>query len=764
MDKEKLVQRLMATFLGELQEHVRSLNRDLLALEKERTPEARADVLKALFRTVHTLKGASRSVGVGPIEVACHGLEGVIADIRDGLLSVRPELFELLFATVDGIEEIGVRLRDQREVSDAPLLTLLPGLARAPRARGAAAPVRERRSGAKAPPAPPATFAPAQRSDAAAPPIAQDGNVPGTGGHPMVRIPASKLDALLAASGELLVARRRLEPRADELATLLEFLARWREDWRKAQRPLRRALGMNGPQDGSLRPVLSHRAARPFDQVAENLERTERALDTLLSNLVADRRAVERAAGPLEEEVRRVRMVPFGEACEGLERAARDIARGLGKEVELVLEGGDIELDRSVLGALKDPLLHLVRNAVDHGIEPPSIRDAAGKPACGRVTVGAVLHGDRVRIAVSDDGGGLDVNAIREVVTRSQLSLPAEAHEAAQVIFQPGFSTARAVSEISGRGMGLDIVKSRVESLHGSVVCSAESGRGLSVVLDVPLTLTTVRAILISVSGHVHAIPETHVQNLVRLAAEDVRLVEGREVVTLGAAPVPLVSMAEILGCPPREAPRAGAKIPVVVLSVGEHRAAFWVEELLAERDLMVTNLGPRLRRVRHFSGATLLPSGRIALILNAADLLRSALREAPEKRIAGELAAKTDVSKRLLVVDDSVTTRTLVKSILEAAGYTVLTAPDGASAWEILQEREADLVVADVEMPRMDGCDLTRAIRKSPRFRKLPVVLVTALDSVQDKARGMEAGADAYLVKSAFDQTQLLQTIAQLV
>ncbi|MGH7439959.1 MAG: hybrid sensor histidine kinase/response regulator, partial [Polyangiaceae bacterium] len=587
---------------------------------------------------------------------------------------------------------------------------------------------------------------------------------------PVVRVPAAKLDALLAAGTELLVARRRLEPRTEELAALLQFFVRWREEWRQAGRPLRTALGLHGtggrlePQGEPATRTISRKATRAVVQVAENLERAERSLDALLSGFVSDRDAMDRAAGSLEEEVRRVRMAPFAEACEGLERAARDLARSTGKEVDLALEGREIELDRSVLAGLKDPLLHLVRNAVDHGIEVASKRQAAGKPARGRVVVGAALRGERVRITVADDGSGLDVAAVREAAARRRLPAPADAKEAAQLIFQSGFSTTRFITEVSGRGVGLDVVRGAVEALHGSVTCDAEPGVGLSVVLEVPLTLTTIRAVLVSVAGHVHAVPQSQVQGVLRIGSEDVRSVEGREVISLGDAPVPLASMATVLGFPERETAPGRAKIPVVLVRLGEQRAAFSVDEVLAEQDLVVTSLGRRLRRVPHVIGATVLPSGRIAPILNGADLLKTALRRAPGRPLATGRVAARPKPKQLLVVDDSVTTRSLVKSILETAGYAVVTAPDGVAAWQLLQERGADLVVSDVEMPRMDGCDLTRTIRKSLRFRKLPVVLVTALDSADDRARGLESGADAYLAKSAFDQKQLLETIAQLV
>jgi two-component system chemotaxis sensor kinase CheA len=759
MDKEQLVQRLMATFLGELEEHAGALNRDLLALEKEPQGPPRAELCKTLFRTAHSLKGAARSVTVAPIEAACHRLEGILADVRDGQLSPGPELFQLLFATVDAIEDAGRRLREKRPL-DGPLGGLLPRL---DAARQGAAPSAGHDHAAPSYDHAARSNGHAQNAGSPATPgpaaAVAETTVPGTGAR--VRIPAAKLDALLAALGELLVARRRLEPRGEELEALLQFVIRWRADWRQTDRPLRRALGLIEGAAAAGAP-LPRRAARVLGQVGEHLERTERTLEALVSGLLADRRALDRAVVPLDEEVRRIRLLPFGEACEGLERAARDLARDTGKEVELVIAGADIELDRSILEALRDPLLHLLRNAIDHGLETPAARTAAGKPARGRVLIEAALQGDRVRIVVADDGRGLETEKIREVAARRKLPAPADDREAARLIFTPGFSTTRLITEVSGRGVGLDVVKSRIESLHGTVTCNLDHHPGLAVVLDVPLTLTTVRAVLLSAGGQIYALPLTGVERLLRVAVDDVKSVEGRESLALGGTPVPVVSMAEVLGAPSQAS--AGPSFPALMLAVGGERAVFTVDELIAEQEVVVTNLGARLRRVRHFSGGTLLPSGRVALILNAADLLRTALGRAAAPALVEQLTARVAEARRLLVVDDSVTTRTLVKSILESAGYAVQAAADGAEAWQLLQERGADLVVSDVEMPRMDGFDLTATIRRSPRFRQLPVILVTALESEHDRQKGMEAGADAYLVKSAFDQKHLLETVSQLL
>jgi two-component system chemotaxis sensor kinase CheA len=490
----------------------------------------------------------------------------------------------------------------------------------------------------------------------------------------------------------------------------------------------------------------------------------EKELDRLVGNMVSDGRFLDQAAGSLDAEVRRVRMIPFAEACQGLDRMVRDLAQPGGKDVELVVEGGKNELDRSVLEGLKDPLRHLVRNAVDHGVEPVDQRRAAGKPAKARITVSAVLHGAHVEVVVSDDGRGLNLDALRQQIRKRNLPEPADERDLARVIFHPGLSTAQIITDVSGRGVGLDVVKNRVEALHGTVDLAFAPGRGTRFIVAVPLTLTTLRALLVEAGGQTFALATTNVHKLVRVDPANLQSVGGRPMLTLGGAPLPVATLAETLGLEIREGVRRGAKAPTVIIAAGEKQVAFVVDDFLAEQEVVVKNLGARIRRVRNISGATILASGRLALVLNAASLIRSAMSRPTSRTVSPEPQSNGKAKKRLLVADDSVTTRTLEKSILEAAGYEVQVAVDGANAWQLLQERGADVLVSDVDMPRMDGFSLTETVRGSERFGDLPVVLVTARETEKDKARGIEVGADAYLVKSAFDQKNLLETIAQLL
>ena len=746
MNREQLRQRLMGTFLGELEEHVRALNRDLLALEKG-AGEPHTELVETLFRTVHSLKGASRSVNAHAIEAACHRLESTLAAARDQRRTLDAELIQLLFTTTDALKDAGERLRARQPLVGAPIQTLLPQLEAAARRADETLPVVS-----------------------TAPPAASVSRAPAAPSAEFMRVSLQKLDTLLARSGELLVARRRAAGRLEDVASLRDALQRHRSEWRLLERPLRKLLKPpNGRRDrvrsGTPQsPPVPRRAIALFERVGENLKRLEHDAELLVSRLAADHRGLEQAAAPLEEDLRGVRMLPFGDACAGLERAVRDLAQVASKDVDLVIEGTAIEIDRAVLDRLKDPLLHLLRNAVDHGIERPNERRAAGKPTPATVRVTATLRGNNVTIAVADDGRGVDLTAVRDQARRKQMALPEDDRDAIRLLFLSGFSTAQLVTELSGRGVGLDVVRHHVESLHGHVDFSFTPGQGTRVTLTVPLTLTTVRALLLTAGGQTFALPLTSLVRLTRVSAGDLGSAAGRDVLLTEGPPVPVASLADVLGISEAVPHQIPDKLPIVIVTSGSRQVAFTAEELRAEQELVVKSLGPRLSRVRHFAGATVLPTGRVALILNAADLVQSALGLPSRPGRAAGREQKLERRRRLLLAEDSVTTRSLEKSILEAAGYEVIAAIDGGEAWRLLQEGGAHLVVADVEMPRMDGFALCEAIRGSRRFRDLPVVLVTARESDGDKVRGLEVGANAYLPKSTFDQRQLLEVIAQLL
>ncbi len=793
VDKAKLLLQLKATFLDELDDHVRSLNHVLLELEKSPSPDAFQELMGTAFRTAHSLKGASRVVEIPAIGSTCHQLESVLGCVRDGSLSIEPKLSSLLFKVTDAIDAVGKQLRAEAPIDEASLERCRQRLEAV-----ASGDTSQLEMPAEVPSDNRVAAAGAVASEGSSLEVSVETDIANTSGGDRVngvagvdagtdqpaeaelvpesqpgrnrglatsvRVADEKLDSLLAQSGELLVARQRIEGRPLDVEQLYDFVAAWRTQWQSVERALRTLVEMDGADPLLRRSArMSARVAQIVELNGRNLKDVERQLDQLRRNLVSDVRSLNHASGALQEDVHRIRMLPFAESCAGLERTVRDLAQRTIKNVALVIEGGDIEVDRSVLEGLSDPLNHLIRNAVDHGIEPLEERRRSGKPDTAQVTVSASLRGNHVNVIVADDGRGLDRERIRAKIRERGLPEPMDEGELLRALFLPGFSTASIITDVSGRGVGLDVVKNQLESLHGSVEVSSASGFGTRFTLTVPLTLTTLSALFVKSGGQTFAIPNSNVQKIVRFRHDQMQSAHGRHVLALGEIPLVVVSLAETLGISD-EPPESAETLLGVIVSSGERQTLFVVDAVLNEQEAVIKNLGRRIHRVRHVSGAILLRTGETALLLNCASVIQTAA----DNRQRAEFSKPADVhqaaSPRLLVVDDSLTTRTLIRSILEAAGYDVETAVDGQDAWRRLQTEPFSLVVSDVDMPNMNGFELTRTIRESGQLERLPVILVTARESDEDKARGVQSGADAYLVKSSFDQSNVLETIEQLL
>lgn len=800
VDRAKLLQRLMATFLDELDEHVRTLNDGVLSLEKDPADDDRTALLSEIFRAAHSLKGAARAVDQPAIEQVCHHMESVLGGLRDRRLDASADLFTLLLNATDAIGISGQCLRADEPV-DAESLdgwrTQLEAAASGehadsdgPKPDESAARddddqlVQALEKPAREPEQPDSDAEPTVpesielntdgSSDDDDQPQKTAGPQPATTAAPrrstaaVVRVSQDKLDRLLAHTGELLVARQRVESHPAEVETLLDSVVEWKNEWLSVQRTLIRLI-----EDNNSDPLLArsqHYAARLIQTVEETgdrLREMERSLERLQRQSMSDVRQLNNAGATVQDQVHQIRMVPFEEACGGLERVVRDIATSSARKAEFQIEGGDIELDRSVITGLSDPLLHLVRNAADHGIESASERTASGKSPVGRVTVSAELRGSQVQVVVADDGKGLDLDRIRNRLRKMGMPEPTDERELVNSIFLPGFSTAEIITDVSGRGVGMDVVKSQVEGMRGSIDISSQPGLGTRFMLQVPLTLTTINGVFVELDGRPFVLPSSNVSKLVRFHPDDLQSVQGQDTLSLGGSPLPVVSLNELLGRNGDVKTAESGHITGVVATSGTREAVFAVDGVSSEQEVVVKNLGPRIHRLPHVSGATLLTSGEIALLLNVSSLMRLlAARRSRRSGLTVSRAAPVQSVLRVLVVDDSMTTRTLIRSILEAAGYDVTTAVDGYDAWERLQAMQppADVVVADVDMPRLDGFQLSEVIRSSDQFARTPVVLVTSRDTEEDKAEGVRVGASAYLVKSQFDQTNILETIQQLV
>jgi two-component system chemotaxis sensor kinase CheA len=617
------------------------------------------------------------------------------------------------------------------------------------------------------------------------------------------------LDSILLQAEELLSAKLAASQRAMELREINAALAAWKKEWKK----LRMADGekehgewqiSNGEKFSP--SAFRHSPSSSFSPSAirhpqweEFLEWNSAFINALENQLAAlaksadhDQRSLGGMVDRLLDDMKKVLMLPFSSLLQSFPKLARDLSRDQGKEVELVTRGGEIEIDRRILEEMKDPLIHLVRNGIDHGIEDPKERARKQKPSRGTVTVAiSQKNGSKVEVLISDDGGGIDVAKVRSTALKLGLVPQEEAEqlnapEALSLIFRSGVSTSPVITDISGRGLGLAIVREKVEKLGGAVSVETHPEAGTTFRLVLPLTLARFRGVIVRVDEQYFVLPTTYVERVARVNKEDIKTVENRETIQLHGHAVSLVRLGDVLelprplqGNPQSPIPNPNlwnlefgiwnfpsTGVPVVVLGSAEQRIAFLVDEILNEQEVLVKRLGPPLARVRNIAGATVLGTGQVVPILNVSDLMTSAVRSssAVVKPPAAPGQEKEAERKSVLVVEDSITARTLLKNVLEAAGYEVKTAVDGIDAFTQLRTHEFDLVVSDVDMPRMNGFDLTAKIRGTQKLAELPVVLVTALDSREDRERGIDVGAHAYIVKSSFDQSNLLEVIRKLI
>lgn len=734
---DALKARLLATFRVEAEEHLQALTANLLALDRGLPPAEARTAIEVAFREMHTLKGASRSVSLMEVETLCQACEAVLSKLSRDELALSPPILKMLHDAVERVPLLLAGGQTQATVGD--LIGRLKAVTAAPTATSPA-------------PVPPPVDTPAPQP--AAPMAATEVGLPPTN---TIRLDAAKLDALLLRSEEFLLPKLAAEERVQEARALLDTVTRCRTALPRV-RAARRSPGATNPAAAT--------AADP-ESVLQTLEAQTRAM---LEHVTRDRRTIASAADSLQEHLRLLRIAPVSVVLNLFPGMVRSLAEALGKQVEWVVQGADLEADRKVLEAMKDPLIHLVRNAIDHGIESPDVRMKAGKPPRGLVAVTLVsLEGNRIEIRVEDDGRGIDLAQVRAAAVRARHLSAEEARAlsddaALDLIYRSGLSTTPLISDVSGHGLGLAIVKERVERLDGHIRVETRPGLGTAVRITLPVTVATFRGLLVRAGGQPYLLPGDAVERTFHVLPRQTESQEGRPMIQWEGRPILLAPLSELLGLPAGKAGSASnGKRPCVIVRVREARAGLMVEDVLGEQEVLVKELGPPLVRVRNVAGAGLLGTGRVVLILRPADLLRS-IRERPRQPAAAPAPEETPRQPVLLVADDSITTRTMEKNLLETAGYQVRVAVDGVEAWTLLKSETIDLVVSDVDMPRMDGLELTAKIRAHQHLANLPVILVTALESREDKERGLEVGANAYLVKSSFDQSNLLAFIRRLL
>jgi two-component system, chemotaxis family, sensor kinase CheA len=652
--------------------------------------------IEGILREAHTMKGAAGMVGMMRVSRLSHRLEDLLVELRAGTRRSTPELTDSMLLVVDGLGRlIASPSSGEQDASDeAAMERLLPA------------------------PLTPLPVAP--KIETAPPP----------------EVPGPILAAVMPTAA-VLSATRPPHPRVAHV---------------DSQREVPATLEVPVARIDELNRLVGEASAAQLR--VGHVFGSELHLDP---DAVTEYRELTKVINQLQEVTERTRMVPVGTLEPILHRTVRDVARAAGKDVRWEVIGEAIEVDRGVLEELVSPLLHLVRNSVGHGVEMPPQRLAAGKPEQAFVRLEATQVGSKVVIAISDDGAGIDVAAVRASATKAGVDVSGLTEDASlHLIFRSGISTAKVLTENSGRGVGLDVVATAVEAVHGEIQVVNHPGAGAEFRIIVPITLTVVPCLIVSIAGQSFALPLHRIVRM--LEAQNVQLVSGRKLAVIDGLAVPVSDLAALLGLP------SAAGGPWVLLGTTAESHAFQVETVLQKRDVVVRGLTGRLRDLKAVTGASIEPNGSILLVLDVPNLIERsrATLEAPRTRADGPTGPVRPLA--VMVVDDTLMVRELQRSILERGGYSVRTASDGAEAIAMLTEQPADLVVTDLEMPNVDGFQLIKSIRAHPGLENIPVLIVSSHASDEDHQRGLDAGADGYIVKTAFDEAGLLSAVSRLL
>lgn len=744
---EEFLKRLQATFRIEAEEHIHELTAGLIELEKSSDTEKKKKVLETIFREAHSLKGAARSVNMKDVESICQILESVFGELKNEQITLSVGQFDLIHNSINNISKMvstdGIKdIMDTRE-----LIKQLQSIIQIDKKEKTQEKQRQFNLSSNE--------MPVAKELLEEPPLQTE----------TVRIPTAKLDPLFLQAEQMIQSKIATAQRTSELKNIIDFIDSWKKELRKWD---------------------SHHSVNNALYLKEINDWNNEKLNVLETNLAAvfqavenDQRSFGRMIDDHVESMKNVLMLPVSTIIEGFPKFVRNLARSQGKEAELIVHGKEIEVDKRILEELKDPLIHLIRNCIDHGITKPTEREFVDKPSNAKLTLSFNATESRhLEIIISDDGTGIDVEKVRKAAVKAGV-IDKESienlgiKETLALIFQSGVSTSQIITNISGRGLGLAIVREKVEKLSGSVSVESQPNIGTTFRLLLPLTLATFRGILVRIGEYYAAIPTINVERAVRVNREEIKTVENREIIMLDGKILKIVSLENVLGLSGRRKNTSDIKvdkmaqpifIQLLILIYANERIAFIVDEIFDELQILVKELGKQLSRVRNVSGATVLGSGKVVPVLNITDLMRSANRTDTSKKESEKKEAEAAKKYKVLVIDDSITARTLIKNIVESAGYLVETAFDGVDAYTKALIGEFDLIVSDIDMPRMNGFELTAKIRKDKKLSELPIVLVTALESREDREHGIDVGANAYIVKSSFDQSNLLEVIKKLL
>jgi len=710
--------KLVATFKIELDEKLQIITDGLLALERPHLEAHHfAQIIEEIFRAAHNIKGAARGVGVHEVGEIAHHIESIFSAFREKTSVISARLISACFLAVDGMHEAMSAFCDKKPFNFdvEELLTQFQQLE------------------------------PEHKLD-------KDTKI----ATPMPIFDPSANPKLIAETQEHDTIRVALH-QVDHISSLLEDLQANKITIEDHYREMNKLAIKTNQQ-----VHLVAEQPNPFKDITASLNKIYKNMDISVNEFST-------ILNLLQEEVRMLRLIPASNLLRGIARSMRDLAIEMDKKIEFDVTGDAIKMDKLILEGLKDPLTHLIRNAVDHGIESAAVRREQGKPEVGQISIELIDEGDEIFLNISDDGMGIDYNKIARSALNKNIISAAEldkmnANDVLDLIFRPGFSTKEIITDISGRGVGLDVVKTNLINIKGEVSVSTELGKKTTFQLRVPLTLSSDRGLTISSGGQLFVIPISTVEHVMMLHPNQILDVESTQVILFENQPVPIQTLAELLKLESQDNSHQ-TLMPVVLLKKNKNTVALLVEQIIGEREIVIKPLSAPLVDIACVAGGTLAGNGQIIIVLNPHDILAIAMQAGTKNRITSPIAAiDADSRHHILLVDDSITTRTLEKNVLENNNYKVSVAVDGKEAWDLLLNNSYSLLITDIEMPNMNGLELTERVKQNDKLSDLPVIIVTSLGSDAQKKRGIEVGANAYIVKHQFESKELLEIVAQLI
>ncbi|MGF1590241.1 MAG: response regulator [Pleurocapsa sp.] len=759
-------------------EHLAKLESDLMILEKN--PQDTA-AIEEFLREAHTLKGDSRMLGLNDIEMLVHHLEDCVEGIKAGKGEITPELCDRLYQGIDAINQLSHQAitGEAVAVNTFEVLASLMGVSDVSQSTGNSEADlfedsdfktslfddndhidlsneadAEKTLAAKLELAPD-PFIVKNSQPAVAAPI-KDYSIE------TIRVEPQKLDTLMTHANELTVTKLRISHQMTEINQMLDLWSQWHKDSSQNRSVLDQIESNLTPEQ--LQPLkyffnTAQQHWESFGNLVNYLKiRANEDINSL--NLIADR---------LESGIQELRQLPLSDVFNLFPRMVRDLAKQQGKEINLVIEGGDTKADKKILEEIKDPLLHLIRNAIDHGIEIPEERMSKGKPSTATLVLRGYQTGNSIGVEIRDDGRGLDLDSIKNTAIRRQVRTEAELakmseDEIQSLIFASGFSTRTEITELSGRGVGLDVVRANVERLKGSIQVSSTSGNGCQFKIRLGSSLVATRVLIVEEAKNLYAIPVEYIANMLAIAIDDIYTIDGSEVINYENRPISLARLGTLLKLPTANQTQTvgtANKLFAIVLTSAQEYFCLIVNAFIDRQDITFKPQSKLLKRIPNIAGATILGNGEVCMVLNPNDLLHS-LKNGTWHSISS--SANLSAKNKLLLVEDSMIIRTQMQRLLKNAGYDVTVAVNGLAGLQKIQTQEFDIVLSDIEMPQMNGLEMIANIRQNDQYNQLPIVLITTLASPEDKQRGMDTGANAYLTKGDFDQQILLQTLERLV